>query len=307
MSPSAPSCSVVVIRAPRSTSRFTFSHFLFHSLRSTSAPLSPARCFSLVFRFFAIKRCAVQAIGDADTGAKRVAGGATAASFPLLVPPSAPPVSVELRCGLIPLPASPEEQHQSEERYISPKEAYRAEAISRQAAAVSHPSCPQPHLLLPPSESSATFYAVVQHLPHSTLVLSDFTVTSIADGEMLCRSAFISDQRLFDEWVAAELPVGTLLCVVGVAAGFSQQSQEGTFDAVRIELELTLTEADRAIPSLATAPPPEPNAVVLSTAAPPRTAQVADNSVLLTTSFRLQAVCPSLYQLASLPLTTAAP
>jgi hypothetical protein len=161
--------------------------------------------------------------------------------------------------------------------------------MRKQAEAASHPSCPRPHLLQPQSESCAALYAVIQHLPCSTLVLSDLTVKSAASGELLYRSASFSNQRSFDECVGPVLPAATPLLVVGVAAGFSQQSQCGTFDAVRIGFELTLTEAESTASQSDTTRPADANTAVLSTPAPPRTAQVTDDSVQLTTSFRLLA------------------
>ena len=173
------------------------------------------------------------------------------------------------------------------------------------------------HIALP-SASTDSFWDLILLLHQDILVLSHCTVTSITDDSTLCQSASFDTQESFDAAVAA-LPLNTPLRVSGVTAGFHQQQH--LLEEVHMSFEATLSEATEpltdqvmsatcfdsccgshasrdadsdtatgAAGSHRTSPSDPPPTL-------PRVAQhIADQSVRLTTSFRL---LPSL----SLPLS----
>ncbi len=199
---------------------------------------------------------------------------------------SSPSVPVELRIGLPPGPPPPNKVRVGD---IYPQ------------------SHPKPHHLILPAELTGAFYQVVQHLPQSTLALSPFSISAV-DGSILCQSESFDSQHSLDASMAAllmTLPLHTPMTVRGRAEGFNHR--HGLFEAVHISFCITLSEAiESPITQLATesGATDSPLATASVTAAETResshlhepalellkmlrSVQVSDESVHLTTSFRV--------------------
>ena len=205
--------------------------------------------------------------------------------------------SIELRIATDAPSLEAEPKEHRETREPSNAEGSRARAV--QPATTVQPDQPQrmTHIVL--GGRRGGWASFIRRLPHSTLVLTHFTITSAVDGATLCHhGSFPTPSPSFDASIAALLPLHTRVAVKDQVADFDQLLLSYCkFEAVHFSFELYMSQARRVpllpLPRqtllLLLLHPVLPLPLLLTPGKPapalPRLARVRDASVQLTTTF----------------------